>query len=227
MKRLKLVIGSINYNILRLNDVADGVFGDEEPLYVLAGEWSGNKLTMYETERSLEDINHPSSGGQCLNSTEDYTAQLSVMIQQSHSRSNLETLWGSIALGICIFGVLIVIISAFYFIIAVNRKQKSEFGSSKDHTRLVHYLMILGLIILFLSPIPWVIRVDNYTCILRHVAPTLAFSIVLSRWVKQSVIMKVYISTICGYYFHFIFSLLVNLIATFRQTIYTVTPSQV
>ena len=57
MKRLKLVIGSINYNILRLNDVTDGVFGDEEPLYVLAGEWSGrNKLTMYETERSLEDV---------------------------------------------------------------------------------------------------------------------------------------------------------------------------
>ena len=26
-------IGSINYNILCLNDVADGVFGDEEPLY--------------------------------------------------------------------------------------------------------------------------------------------------------------------------------------------------
>ena len=97
---------------------------------------------------------------------------LSVMIQQSHSRSNLETL------GICICGVLnvIVITSTFYFIIAVNRKQKN------------------GLIILFLSPIPRVIRVDNYTCILRHVAPTLAFSIVLSSWVKQSVIMKVYLS---------------------------------
>ena len=173
----------MNYNILRLNDVADGVFGDEEPLYVLAGKWSGNKLTMYETERRPEVANHD-GGGQCLNSTEDYTAQLSVMIQ-SHARSNLETLWGSIALGICIFGVLIVIISAFYFIIAVNRKQKSEFGSSKDHTRLVHYMMILGLIILFLSPIPWVIKVDNYTCIMRHVAPTLAFSIVLSRWVAK------------------------------------------
>ena len=146
------MIGSINYNILRLNDVTDGVFGDEEPLYVLAGEWSGrNKLTMYETERSLEDV------------------------VRHDSAVTLEVKPGD-TLGICICGVLNVIVITFYFIIAVNRKQKN------------------GLIILFLSPIPRVIRVDNYTCILRHVAPTLAFSIVLSSWVKQSVIMKVYLS---------------------------------
>ena len=121
-----------------------------------------------------------SHGDHCLNSTEDYTAQLVVMIQ-SQTKSNIETLWGSIALGICIFGVLIVVISAFYFMIAVNRKQKTEYGSSKDHTRLLHYLMILGLIVLFLSPIPWVVEVNIYSCILRHAAPTLAFSIVLAR----------------------------------------------
>jgi len=192
-------LSSLNYNILRLNNIEAGVFAEDEPLYILAGEWAGQRLVMYEEVR--EDLEaEKSHGGQCLNSTEDYTAQLVVMIQ-SQTKSNIETLWGSIALGICIFGVLIVVISAFYFIIAVNRKQKTEYGSSKDHTRLLHYLMILGLIILFLSPIPWVVEVNLYTCILRHAAPTLAFSIVLS-------------------------SLLVNLIATFRQTIYTVNPTQ-
>ena len=100
---------------------------------------------------------------------------------KSQKHANIQTLWGSIALGICIFGVLIVIISAFYFIIAVNRKQKTEYGSSKDHTRLLHYMMIIGLIVLFLSPIPWILAVDTYTCILRLVTPTLAFSIILSR----------------------------------------------
>ena len=72
----------------------------------------------------------------------------------------------------------------------------------KDNTRLLHYMLIIGLILLFLCPVPFVISVNQYTCILRHSVPTLAFSIVLA-------------------------SLLVNLIATFRQTIYTVTPAQV
>lgn len=170
-------IGAVAYNLLRLNNAADGVFGDEEPLYVLTGEWDGSRVVMYE------DIGGQWSGdsqGQCINTTGDYTAQLVTMIQ-AKTDSNIQTLWGSIALGICIFGVLIVIISAFYFIIAVNRKQKSEFGSSKDHTRLLHYMIIIGLIILFLSPIPWIIPVNSYTCIARHIAPTLAFSIVLAR----------------------------------------------
>ena len=170
-------IGGINFNILRLNNIAEDVFSDDEPLYVLSGEWNNGRVVMYEENRpdTRNDITD-----KCLNSTEDYTAQLIVMIE-SRSSANIETLWGSIALGICIFGVLIVIISAFYFIIAVNRKQKTEYGSSKDHTRLLHYMMILGLIVLFLSPIPWVLVVDTYTCIFRHLAPTLAFSIILSR----------------------------------------------
>ena len=213
-------LSSLNYNILRLNNIEAGVFAEDEPLYILAGEWAGQRLVMYEEARAdLED--ERSHGGQCLNSTEDYTAQLVVMIQ-SQSKSNIETLWGSIALGICIFGVLIVVISAFYFIIAVNRKQKTEYGSSKDHTRLLHYLMILGLVILFLSPIPWVVEVNLYTCILRHAAPTLAFSIVLSRSEHESCNLR-FLFHLYPYYF----SLLVNLIATFRQTIYTVNPTQV
>ena len=212
-------LSSLNYNILRLNNIEAGVFAEDEPLYILAGEWAGQRLVMYE-EAGADLEAERTHGGQCLNSTEDYTAQLVVMIQ-SQTKSNIETLWGSIALGICIFGVLIVVISAFYFIIAVNRKQKTEYGSSKDHTRLLHYLMILGLIVLFLSPIPWVIEVNLYTCILRHAAPTLAFSIVLARSEHESYNLRFYF--ICPYYF----SLLVNLIATFRQTIYTVNPTQV
>ena len=47
---------------------------------------------------------------------------------KAQSGSNLESLWGSIALGISIFGILIVIISGFYFIFTVNRKQKTEYG---------------------------------------------------------------------------------------------------
>ena len=172
-------LSSLNYNILRLNNIEAGVFAEDEPLYILAGEWAGRRLIMYEEAGAGLEAGG-SHGDQCLNSTEDYTAQLVVMIQ-SQTKSNIETLWGSIALGICIFGVLIVVISAFYFMIAVNRKQKTEYGSSKDHTRLLHYLMILGLIVLFLSPIPWVVEVNIYTCILRHAAPTLAFSIVLAR----------------------------------------------
>ena len=213
-------LSSLNYNILRLNNIEAGVFAEDEPLYILAGEWAGQRLVMYEEARADLEAER-SHGGQCLNSTEDYTAQLVVMIQ-SQSKSNIETLWGSIALGICIFGVLIVVISAFYFIIAVNRKQKTEYGSSKDHTRLLHYLMILGLVILFLSPIPWVVEVNLYTCILRHAAPTLAFSIVLSRSEHESCNSR-FLFHLYPYYF----SLLVNLIATFRQTIYTVNPTQV
>ena len=49
---------------------------------------------------------------------------------KAQSGSNLESLWGSIALGISIFGILIVIISGFYFIFTVNRKQKTEYGRS-------------------------------------------------------------------------------------------------
>ena len=61
----------------------------------------------------------------CINSTEDYHYQL---LMKAQSGSNLESLWGSIALGISIFGILIVIISGFYFIFTVNRKQKTEYG---------------------------------------------------------------------------------------------------
>ena len=188
------LLNNLDYNVLRLNslDMAD----TEEPLYILSGSWEGGRLVMYE-ER--EDRGEDSEGVQCLNTSQDYSAQL---LSSLHSSSNIQTLWGSIALGICIFGVLIVVISAFYFIIAVNRKQKTEYGSSKDNTRLLHYMLIIGLILLFLCPVPFVISVNQYTCILRHSVPTLAFSIVLA-------------------------SLLVNLIATFRQTIYTVTPAQV
>ena len=116
-----------------------------------------------------------------LGGSQDYSAQ-----QSHHS---------SISLCICIFSVLIVVISAFYFILVVN-------SSSKDYSRLLDYMLIISLILLFLFPVPFVIPVSQYSCILRHSAPTLAFSIILS-------------------------SVLVNLIATFRQTIYTVTPAQV
>ena len=170
-------IGAMAYNLLRLNNVGgESVFDDEEPLYVLSGEWDGARVIMYEDIGQLRS--QDTSPGHCINSTGDYTAQLVTMLVTD---SNIQTLWGSIALGICIFGVLIVIISAFYFIIAVNRKQKAEFGSGKDHTRLLHYMIIIGLVILFLSPVPWIIPVNIYTCIARQVAPTLAFSIVLAR----------------------------------------------
>ena len=186
-------LNSRDYNVLRLNTVHTP--DSEEPLYILTGSWEEGRLVMYE-ETGLEEEER---GGQCLTTSQDYTAQL---LSSLHTSSNLQTLWGSIALGICIFGVLIVIISAFYFIIAVNRKQRSEYGSNKDNTRLLHYMLIIGLIFLFVCPVPFVISVNQYTCVLRHSLPTLAFSVVLS-------------------------SLLVNLIATFRQTIYTVTPAQV
>ena len=189
-------IATLDYNLLRLNslDTADS----EEPLYILSGEWTAGRLVMYE-----EVGQRPGPGtetdGLCLNTSQDYSAQL---LSSLHTAGNIQTLWGSIALGICIFGVLIVIISAFYFIIAVNRKQKTEYGNSKDNSRLLHYMLIIGLILLFLCPVPFVIPVTQYSCILRHSAPTLAFSIILS-------------------------SVLVNLIASCRQTIYTVAPAQV
>ena len=155
----------------------------------------------YEARKEKEEEEEEREGreGLCLNTSQDYSAQL---LSSLHTAGNIQTLWGSIALGICIFGVLIVVISAFYFIVAVNRKQKTEYGSSKDNSRLLHYMLIIGLILLFLCPVPFVIPVSQYSCILRDSAPTLAFSIILS-------------------------SVLVNLIATFRQTIYTVTPAQV
>ena len=188
-------IVTLDYNILRLNslDTADS----EEPLYILTGEWTAGRLVMYEEVGA--GLGSGSGLGICLNTSQDYSAQL---LSSLHTAGNIQTLWGSIALGICIFGVLIVVISAFYFIIAVNRKQKTEYGNSKDNSRLLHYMLIIGLILLFLCPVPFVIPVNQYSCILRHSAPTLAFSIILS-------------------------SVLVNLIATFRQTIYTVTPAQV
>ena len=189
-------IATLDYNLLRLNslDTADS----EEPLYILSGEWTAGRLVMYE-EVGPGQRPGAETDGLCLNTSQDYSAQL---LSSLHTAGNIQTLWGSIALGICIFGVLIVIISAFYFIIAVNRKQKTEYGNSKDNSRLLHYMLIIGLILLFLCPVPFVIPVSQYSCILRDSAPTLAFSIILS-------------------------SVLVNLIATFRQTIYTVTPTQV
>ena len=189
---------SLDYNLLRLNSIETA--DSEEPLYILSGEWLAGRLVMYE---EVGGVGLGGTGGgqgqQCLNTSQDYSAQL---LSSLTNPGNIQTLWGSIALGICIFGVLIVVISAFYFILAVNRKQKTEYGSSKDNSRLLHYMLIIGLILLFLCPVPFILPVSQYSCILRHSAPTLAFSIILA-------------------------SVLVNLIATFRQTIYTVTPAQV
>ena len=41
-------LSSLNYNILRLNNIEAGVFAEDEPLYILAGEWAGQRLVMYE-----------------------------------------------------------------------------------------------------------------------------------------------------------------------------------
>ena len=123
------------------------------------------------------------AAGDVLGGSQDYSAQ-----QSHHS---------SISLCICIFSVLIVVISAFYFILVVN-------SSSKDCSRLLDYMLIISLILHFLFPVPFVIPVSQYSCILRHSAPTLAFSFSIS-----------------------LSSVLVNLLATFGQTIYTVTPAQV
>ena len=49
--------------------------------------------------------------------------------------------------------------------------------------QLLHRLLIPGLVLLFLAPVPWLLQPSSYTCVLRPLAPTLAFSIVLSRWV--------------------------------------------
>ena len=47
--------------------------------------------------------------------------------------------------------------------------------------QLLHRLLIPGLVLLFLAPVPWLLQPSSYTCLLRPLAPTLAFSIVLSR----------------------------------------------
>ena len=59
------------------------------------------------------------AAGDVLGGSQDYSAQ-----QSHHS---------SISLCICIFSVLIVVISAFYFILVVN-------SSSKDYSRLLDYI---------------------------------------------------------------------------------------
>ena len=43
----------INFNILRLNAIEeeDMMYEEEEPLYVLAGEWAGSRIIMYEETR--------------------------------------------------------------------------------------------------------------------------------------------------------------------------------
>ena len=62
---------------------------------------------------------------------------------KAQAGSNLESLWGSIALGISIFGILIVIISGFYFIFTVNRKQKTEYGRSVTRAYNTNYASLL------------------------------------------------------------------------------------
>lgn len=61
-------------------------------------------------------------------------------------------------------------------------------------------MMILGLVLLFCSPIPFLLRLSSLTCALRAALPGIALSIVLS-------------------------SLLVNLVSTWRKNIYTVNPT--
>ena len=66
--------------------------------------------------------------------------------------------------GISIFGILIVIISGSYFSLTVNRKQKTEYGSNGGHgvngapSRHLHYLLMMGLVLLFSSPVPFLLR---------------------------------------------------------------------
>jgi len=183
---------NLGFNILKLNPAR--LRDPDESLFILAGEYLEREMTLYEGHLALSMTD--ATDRVCINSTEDYHYQL---LMKAQSGSNLESLWGSIALGISLFGILIVIISGFYFIFTVNRKQKTEYGSLKDHTRLLHYMLIFGLICLFCSPVPFLLRVGNITCSLRAALPGLAFSVVLS-------------------------SLLVNLVATWRQNIYTVNP---
>ena len=100
--------------------------------------------------------------------------------------------------------MLLVVISAFWFLVAVRRKQRAEYGAGREQSQLLHRsvqystvqhsavqystvqllhrLLIPGLVLLFLAPVPWLLQPSSYTCLLRHLAPTLAFSIVLSRW---------------------------------------------
>ena len=99
--------------------------------------------------------------------------------------------------------MLLVVISAFWFLVAVRRKQRAEYGAGREQSQLLHRsvqystvqystvqllprLLIPGLVLLFLAPVPWLLQPSSYTCILRPLAPTLAFSIVLSRWVTTS-----------------------------------------
>ena len=79
-------------------------------------------------------------------------------------------------------------------------------------------MLILGLICLFCSPVPFLLNVGNITCALRAALPGLAFSIVLSRCVLSEIHIKQIFNK------SNLFSLLVNLVATWRQNIYTVNP---
>ena len=105
--------------------------------------------------------------------------------------------------------MLLVVISAFWFLVAVRRKQRAEYGAGREQSQLLHRsvqysavqystvqystvqysrvqllhrLLIPGLVLLFLAPVPWLLQPSSYTCLLRHLAPTIAFSIVLARW---------------------------------------------
>ena len=129
---------NLGFNILSLNP--SRLVDPDESLFILAGEYQDRTMTLYEghlTQASMDttdrsDIVHIARLFDyliifrvCINSTEDYHYQL---LMKAQAGSNLESLWGSIALGISIFGILIVIISGFYFIFTVNRKQKTEYG---------------------------------------------------------------------------------------------------
>ena len=67
---------------------------------------------------------------------------------------------------------------------SLKRFHRCVFFSLKDHTRLLHYMLIFGLIGLFCSPVPYLLNVGNITCTLRAALPGLAFSFVLSRYVQ-------------------------------------------
>ena len=183
------------YNVLELNTLLDT---PDSPLYRLAGQHSGGRLAWYSG--LPEPWTHPSSHSDtarlCVNSSREEAALAAL----PRPTANLETLWGSIALGISIFGCLIVSISALYLVLAVGRKQKSEFGSGKDRARLLHYWLVLALMALFLAPVPFLLPVGGVVCAARSVGPALALAALLS-------------------------CLLVSMVASLRQTVYTVTPT--
>ena len=184
------LVKSNNYNILKLNK--DRLFDLDASLFVLAGEYVDGKLVLFEEGfPALPAV----KDRLCLNSTVDYNYEMLTRVHES----NLQTLWGSIALGISAFGMLILIITGIYTFFNISQKQRSDYSGESATSLPLHYLLLLGLLLLFSSALPFLLPVANMACALRSVLPGVSFSIILS-------------------------SMFVNLVSTWRRTVYTVNP---